>query len=55
MKFTELAIPGAYRITPHLLADERGFFNRLYCAGEFSQAGLISDYVHVRHQNIWDM
>ena len=43
MKFTELAIPGSYRITPDLLADERGFFNRLYCAEEFARAGLIGN------------
>lgn len=49
MKFTELAIPGTYRITPNLLADERGFFNRLYCAEEFGEAGLISNYVQINH------
>jgi dTDP-4-dehydrorhamnose 3,5-epimerase len=49
MKFTELSIAGAYRITPELLTDERGYFNRLYCAEEFTQAGLISEYVQINH------
>ena len=49
MKFSELSIAGAYRITPEPLAHERGVFNRLYCAEEFTQVGLISEYAQINH------
>lgn len=42
MKFTELPLPGAYvvELQPH--ADERGFFARTFCAGEFAARGIES-------------
>ena len=40
MKFEELSLKGAYRITPTLLEDERGFFSRSFCQEEFKKNGL---------------
>jgi dTDP-4-dehydrorhamnose 3,5-epimerase len=38
--FTELPLPGAYRIDPEPHADHRGFFARTWCAREFEARGL---------------
>ena len=45
MKFTPTKIPGAYliEIEPH--TDERGFFARSFCADEFQQHGLNTNFV----------
>ena len=45
MKFTQTKIPGAYliEIEPH--PDERGFFARSFCADEFQQHGLNTNFV----------
>ncbi len=45
MKFTQTKISGAYliEIEPH--PDERGFFARSFCADEFQQQGLNSNFV----------
>ncbi|HEX2231874.1 MAG TPA: dTDP-4-dehydrorhamnose 3,5-epimerase [Thermoleophilaceae bacterium] len=40
MLFTETPLAGAFLIEPELLADERGFFARTFCANEFSEHGL---------------
>lgn len=45
MKFTPLSLAGAYCLEPALLADERGFFARTFCAGEFAQHGLNSQVI----------
>jgi len=43
--FTETALPGAYVIDLEPLADERGFFARVWCAREFGARGLESRFV----------
>ena len=45
MIFTALPLPGAFRLEPELLADERGFFARLWCAKEFAAHNLRTDFV----------
>ncbi len=40
MRFTPLPIAGAMLVEPEPLADERGFFARVWCAGEFAAHGL---------------
>ena len=40
MQFTELTIPGAYKIALTLQEDERGFFARTFCQEEFGKRGL---------------
>jgi dTDP-4-dehydrorhamnose 3,5-epimerase len=43
MKYTELAIPGAFVLEPDLVQDERGFFARLWCREELRSMGLEAD------------
>lgn len=45
MKFIPTKIPGAYLIEIEPVADERGFFARSFCADEFQQQGLNSNFV----------
>ncbi len=40
MIFTESPLPGAFLVDMAPLADERGFFARVYCAEEFAARGL---------------
>ncbi|MCE2964889.1 MAG: dTDP-4-dehydrorhamnose 3,5-epimerase family protein [Alphaproteobacteria bacterium] len=40
MRLEALRIPGAYRIIPHKLTDERGFFARSFCADTFRERGM---------------
>jgi dTDP-4-dehydrorhamnose 3,5-epimerase len=40
MIFSESPLAGAYTVEMELLADERGFFARSYCAEEFAARGL---------------
>jgi dTDP-4-dehydrorhamnose 3,5-epimerase len=40
MIFNESPLAGAYTVEMELLADERGFFARSYCAEEFAARGL---------------
>ena len=40
MKFFELSLENAFRIETEPLQDTRGFFNRLFCAEEFSRNNL---------------
>lgn len=40
MKFRPLPLPGAYLIEPQPIADNRGFFGRVFCAEEFARHGL---------------
>ena len=42
MKFTATAIPGAFVVDPEPIADERGFFARVWCAGELAAHGLVA-------------
>ncbi len=39
MKFERTELPGVTRILPQPIADERGFFARLFCPEEFVAAG----------------
>ncbi len=43
--FEPLWLPGAYRIRMNVLADERGFFARRFCAETFRARDLESDFV----------
>ncbi len=43
MRFVETLLRGAFVIEPELLADERGFFARLFGPAEFSARGLRVD------------
>jgi len=45
MRFTETRIPGAFRIDPERLEDERGFFARTFCADAFRARGLACVWV----------
>ena len=45
MKFRELALKGAWLIEPERIADDRGFFARIFCEREFGDAGLETRYV----------
>lgn len=40
MRFLPAPIPGVFAIEPEELADERGFFARLFCREEFAAHGL---------------
>jgi dTDP-4-dehydrorhamnose 3,5-epimerase len=40
VRFTELALPGAYLVDLEEHRDERGFFARTWCADEFAEHGL---------------
>ena len=39
MKFELTEVPGVIRVLPQRIADERGFFARLFCPEEFAAAG----------------
>jgi len=45
VKFTELALGGAYLIEPEPIEDHRGFFARAYCRREFAGHGIDIDWV----------
>lgn len=45
MKFTETILAGAYLIDPEPIADERGYFARTWCRGEFADHHLNPDIV----------
>jgi len=47
MRFHETPITGALVIEPEKLADERGFFARLYCRKEFIEHGLDPELVQI--------
>lgn len=40
MNFEQLTLAGSFLIRPELLADERGFFARTFCAQTFASKGL---------------
>jgi dTDP-4-dehydrorhamnose 3,5-epimerase len=45
MEFKETAVQGAYLVTPKPFEDDRGYFNRAFCAKEFAAAGLLTHFV----------
>jgi dTDP-4-dehydrorhamnose 3,5-epimerase len=47
MKFTPLALSGAFRIDLDRRGDARGFFARLFCREEFAEHGLATDWVQM--------
>lgn len=47
MIFTELAIPGAFRVDPEPRGDARGLFARVFCAEEFAAQGLAAHWVQM--------
>ncbi len=49
MKFTETAIDGVYIIELEPIADNRGFFSRVFCREQFTAHGLSGD---IRQGNI---
>lgn len=45
MKFTPLALPGAFLVDIEAQADQRGFFARTVCVDEFARHGLEARFV----------
>jgi dTDP-4-dehydrorhamnose 3,5-epimerase len=45
MKFLPTRLEGAWIIEPELRTDDRGFFARTYCAGEFRMRDLTDNFV----------
>jgi dTDP-4-dehydrorhamnose 3,5-epimerase len=45
MRFTELALPGAFLVAPERREDDRGWFARVFCRDEFIAHGLAGDFV----------
>lgn len=45
MKFAETKLAGAYIIEPEPHEDTRGFFARTFCAREFGEKGLATNFV----------
>jgi len=46
MKFEETPLPGAFLIHQERIADDRGFFARIWAREEFAAHGLATDIVH---------
>ena len=49
MKFTQLSLAGAYLIEPEKKGDERGFFARYFCANEFENMGLNTNWPQINN------
>lgn len=47
MIFQPLPIDGAYRIDLEKRGDDRGFFARIFCEGEFAEQGLVTRWVQM--------
>jgi dTDP-4-dehydrorhamnose 3,5-epimerase len=45
MKFIETKLSGVWLIDPEPMRDRRGFFARTFCAREFAERGLETDFV----------
>jgi len=45
MKWTNIALPGAYVVELEPVYDDRGFFARTWCSEEFKSRGLVVDLV----------
>lgn len=49
MIFTETKLAGAFVIELERRGDDRGFFARTFCTNEFSEAGLVTNFVQVNN------
>jgi dTDP-4-dehydrorhamnose 3,5-epimerase len=49
MKFHPTPLDGAYTIELEKRGDDRGFFARMFCENEFTQAGLIPKFVQANN------
>jgi dTDP-4-dehydrorhamnose 3,5-epimerase len=49
LDFIETPLQGLYQINHKLITDQRGFFNRLFCAQEFKEAGLTRPIAQINH------
>lgn len=49
MIFSSTPLVGAYVIDLEKKGDERGFFARIFCAMEFTEKGLVSDFCQVNN------
>lgn len=49
MKFHPTPLKGAYTIEPERRGDDRGFFARVFCQSEFTEAGLTPQFVQVNN------
>lgn len=49
MNFTETPLKGSYLIDLELITDDRGFFSRYFCEGEFSSHGLNKDWPQINN------
>ena len=47
MKFEPTPLAGSYIVTPSPIKDERGTFSRCFCAEEFNELGLNSDWAQI--------
>lgn len=45
MRFEEVMLPGAFKLTLERKEDERGFFARVWCQDEFAQHGIDARFV----------
>lgn len=51
MTFTELSLPGSYKIDPDIRSDERGWFARTFCIKDFEQIGHTANWVQLNHSS----
>lgn len=49
MVFTELSLEGAFLVNLDLKEDERGFFSRYFCAREFRNRALCTEWVQINN------
>ena len=49
MKFSKTSLADAMVIDMQRNEDSRGFFARTFCAREFAEAGLVTEYVQANH------
>lgn len=49
MKFTQLPLSGTYLVEPEKKGDERGFFARCFCAKEFGEMSLNTNWPQINN------
>lgn len=47
--FVQTPLKGVYIIKPQPIKDERGYFERYFCANDFAQIGLCKPIVQINH------